>query len=201
MTTNNVGPTSILGLPHHLQCAAEAFSFPRGAREPGSDISQIDYNFPDRFLMTLQQFYADSPVSGLLMWDCSDAGPMRTSRTPIPPPREHRWFFFGYLCERCQQTFLLPYWASSADDLPRAVRHRCFGGMDIDEVPRGGIRQLASEVAVQVLNQIHLRSPQVIDKTGGDYLGHLLAHRLENALESFWQQMATMATEKAQGRG
>lgn len=198
-TADSIGPTSILGLPQHLQCYAEAFSFPSGARQPGNDI-HIDYTIPDRFLMTLSIFHANEPIHGLLMYDRGEAAQMRIGRPPIPTRPAHDWLFFGYLCERCQQTFLLPYWASNKDDLPRAVRHSCFGGMDIDEVPRQGIRQLASEVAVQLLDKFTLQSPQLIDRKTADYIGHLIFDRFETALESFWQQMVNLAVEKAQGR-
>lgn len=199
MTTSTSEPNSICGLPQHLQCYSSPRSFVGGAIEPGRDI-RVDCSIPERFLMTLQQFYADSPVSGLLMWDCSGATRLGVEPRSVPPPREHRWFFFGYLCERCHRTFLLPYWLSSADDLPRAVHHSCHGGLDIDEVPRQAIRQAANETGIQIMRQIELRSATWDNKKSLDYIAHLVAYKLENALESFWQWMVTSAIEKAEGR-
>lgn len=197
--TNTTEPNTICGLPQHLQCYSSPHSFRGGAMEPGAEI-RVDCTIPDRFLMTLQQFYADGPVNGLLMWDCEGPRPMRVSSSSIPSPREHRWFFFGYLCERCRRTFLLPYWAGEKNDLARAVHHGCHGGLDIDEVPRQRIRELAQEVAVQVLDKLYLRVPTLVEGDKGYYAGAIIVQRLENAMESLWKWMTAAAVEKAQGR-
>lgn len=198
--TTTTEPNSICGLPQHLQCYSSPMSIRGGAaQEPGTDI-RIDYTMPDRFLMTLSMFHANGPISGLLMYDRGEIARMRIDRPPIPSRPVHNWYFFGYLCERCQQTFLLPYWASNRDDLPGAVHHSCHGGLDIDEVPRQAIRQAANETGIQIMRQIELRNATWDNKKSLDYIAHLVAHKLETALESFWQWMVTSAIEKAEGR-
>lgn len=165
--------------------------------QPSEDI-RVDCFLPDRFLMTLQVFAANDPIHGLLMLDRVRIGPAGPDETGITGPA---WLYFGYLCERCRKTFLLPYWAGEKDDLPRAVQHSCHGGLDIDEVPREGIRQLANETAVQVMNKLALTQSQMVAIKSTDLIGYLIVHKFERALEAFWQQMVNSAIERAQGQG
>jgi hypothetical protein len=112
----------------------------------------------DSFGMSLQPFASAGRVAGLLMWD--RWGRLAETDGPdLASPLNPRWLFFGYVCSRCGECFLVPEWVEGRDDLPGATLHGCGTGAGAEagvdsreEWLRGQWEQTAEVIAVRTVD-------------------------------------------------
>ena len=168
------------GLPAYVHCAAT----PRmtGGIGPGTNIDGIWWN--DHFVMNIQWFSATGPVHGLLMYAAGPSSHIRSGL--IPEPKNHRWFFFGYRCERCNETFLVPSSLKSADYLPNILYHTCHGDGSVDYAERR-IREGAREATCHALERLGLNG--VIRREDSGHIGSMLVQEFEKLALMVWQEM------------
>jgi hypothetical protein len=169
-----------VGLPPYVQCTTT----PRmgGAREPGTDITDVQY-WNDHFIMNIQWFGSAEPVNGLLMYDAGSSQRLRGSL--IPEPQKHNWLFFGYRCERCQHTFLVPSSLKSADYLPNVLHHSCHGDGSADYAERR-IREGAQNATFNALNRLGINGLVKIEHQ--NHVGSILVREFDKLALSIWQE-------------
>jgi len=168
------------GLPGYVHCTTT----PRmmGGIKPGIDVAGVYWQ--DSFVMNIQWFASVEPVHGLLMYD---AGPSaHLGAGPILKREEHRWFFFGYRCEQCQHTFLVPSSLKSADYLPNVLHHTCHGDGSVDYAERR-IIEGAREATYHALERLILNG--VVKRTDGGHVGSMLVLEFEKLALAVWQEM------------
>ena len=177
------------GLPAHVNFMSRPQLV--GGRTEGFDISAHDY-WGDRFIMSLVWFNANEPVHGLMMYD---AGPSsRIGNGLIPPPEKHRWFFFGYKCERCQKTFLVPSTLKSSDYLSNVLHHSCHSDGSPDYV-QVWLKDRARQATVCAIDR--LISNNAIKPTDGAHTGAILVQQFEELAATIWQEMKNFNEEQA----
>lgn len=174
MSQDTVYISDVCSLPSELLCGAASEPIPGGALQGGVHT----YAMPLRFRMCIQWMCVTHPVRGLLMYQ-RNPSPLRGSAPgPIPPPRPApEWYFFGYLCDQCQQIFMVPDWVSSLEDLQRALHHGCHGGRDWD---RERIRQLVNDVGIELMRKLVL----------SDVLKSESANRTASILSYYFEMLA-----------
>jgi hypothetical protein len=181
-----------LGLPNQLQCIS-AIHLYAGAVLSGTGMGETDL-CTHRFIMNLQWFSANEPIAGLLMYDKTEVS-IRSA--PIPPPRKHVWLFMGYRCEQCNQTFLLPSWIHSVDDVPRAVHHSCHGDGTPD-YPQQLLKARVEQSAARIADRLILSD--LIASKEGNRVAQLIAAVSRVDMEKMRQEMAVLEEDLRKGR-
>lgn len=182
-----------VGLPAAINCRRAAPLY-AGAAQSGDDIGRIDV-YGNRFVMSIQWFNAPCPVHGLLMYDRGSAG--RITGNIIPDRPAHVWYYFGYLCERCQTVFLVPAWVKCADDLPRALHHSCNGDSSPD-YPQRLLRDRVGQAAAKLM--VRLLLSDLIANKEANRVAQLIAAVGEVEMQKMLQEMDTLKEEMRAGR-